>query len=242
MSEKKTYEEMAHIVDQELKKRRAKWRLKALPWMDYDDVSQIIRKHLFEKWHMWDQSKDLEPWINTIITNQIRNILRDKYGNFVRPCLQCPFNQGSDCGSMVDLCGYTKSGKQCGECDMYAKWEKGKKHAYNVKLPVSSEYHSQEMSNKCSEWSITEEMEADFHEKLKKVLTERQSLAYDLMIVQDLPDEEVSKQLGFYSNEDTRKAGYRQLKNLEKIFKEKAKALLENEDILIYARNRHGKR
>ena len=41
--------------------------------MDYDDVSQIIRLHIYKKWDMYDPAKPLAPWLNRIITNQIKN-------------------------------------------------------------------------------------------------------------------------------------------------------------------------
>ena len=33
------FEECIDIIDQEIKKRRNKWNLTALAWMDFDDVS-----------------------------------------------------------------------------------------------------------------------------------------------------------------------------------------------------------
>jgi hypothetical protein len=32
---------------------------------------------------MWDQTKPLEPWVSRIITNQIRNLIRNNYTNYV---------------------------------------------------------------------------------------------------------------------------------------------------------------
>ena len=75
---------------------------------------------------------------------------------------------------------------------------------------------------------------------MKKVLTDRQYDAYDLLIIQDLDEEVAAKMLGFYSNESARKAGYRQIKNLKKIFKEKAIEVIDTEDIIIYPRGRSG--
>ena len=241
MDKKKTYEEMSSQIDEELKKRRGSWFLKALPWMDYDDVCQIIRWHIYNKWDKWDQDKPLGPWVNTIISNQIKNILRDKYGKFARPCLRCDFNQGWEPkagGGTVKLCGYTPSRRQCSECDLYAHWEKTKKHAYNVKLPVSTASHDQEIYNKPSEIEITEEIEEKLHNAMEKVLTPRQYIAYEALIIEGKEEEEVAKIMGFYSNEDSRKAGYRQIKNLTKIFKEKAVEVMEDEDILIYPKNK----
>ena len=60
------------------------------------------------------------------------------------------------------------------------------------------------------------------------------------MIIQGLDGEIVAQEMEFYTTEATRRAGYRQIKNLEKIFKAKAREVLETEDILIYAK-RYGK-
>jgi hypothetical protein len=87
------YEDKAEEIDLEIKKRRGKWFLDSLAWFDFEDVEQIIKAHIHKKWHQWDQRRSLKPWINKIITNQMKNILRNNYSNFVRPCLNCPFNQ-----------------------------------------------------------------------------------------------------------------------------------------------------
>ena len=147
MSENKnsTYQEYSKIIDSELLKRRGKWFLNSVPWIDYDDVCQIIRAHIYKKWHQWDQSRPLEPWLNRIISNQLKNILRNNYGNYVRPCLNCPLNQ-SNCSTKDSegLCGFTSSGIQCNECPLYAKWEKTKKSAYNTKMTLALDHHQKE--------------------------------------------------------------------------------------------------
>ena len=85
-SNKKTYEDCSDIIDQAILKQKYKWRLNAVRWFDFDDVEQIIKSHISKKWHMWDQSRPLEPWIGRIISNQIRNLLRNHYGNYTNPC------------------------------------------------------------------------------------------------------------------------------------------------------------
>ena len=72
-TKKPTFEECIGFIDIEIKKRRNKWSLTSLHWMDYDDVSQIIRIHLNEKWHLYNSEKPLGPWVNRIISNQIKN-------------------------------------------------------------------------------------------------------------------------------------------------------------------------
>ena len=96
LPKKKTFEECIDIIDAELIKRKNRWSLTSLCWMDYDDVSQIIRLHIYKKWDMYDPPKPLAPWLNRIITNQIKNLIRNNYGNYARPCLKCAASDGED--------------------------------------------------------------------------------------------------------------------------------------------------
>jgi hypothetical protein len=130
---KKKFEDMYDTIDQVIKKRKNKWKLKAITWFDFEDIEQIIKVHIYKKWHLWDQTRAIEPWVNRIVTNQIRNIIRNNYTSFARPCLSCPFNQNKEGDSGAEMsCGFTTSGKQCNECPLFAKWEKVKKSAYDV--------------------------------------------------------------------------------------------------------------
>ena len=128
------------IVDVEIGKRRGKWCLSAICWMDYDDVSQILRIHIhIENGTFTTRSKPLAPWLNRIISNQIKNLIRNNYGNYARPCLKCAASEGGDLCSIY--------GKQDSSCPLYANWEKGKRMAHNIKIPVPLENHSQEVYN-----------------------------------------------------------------------------------------------
>ena len=68
--------------------------------------------------------------------------------------------------------------------------------------------------------------------ELKKVLNKRQWQAFDLLFVQNLSDEEAAKEMGFKSSESGRKAGYKQIKNLKNILKEKAEKILDDKGIV----------
>ena len=102
------YEDFHQIIDQELSKRKKNWFLNSVAWIDFDDVCQIIRAHIYKKWSHWDQSRPIKPWLNKIIANQMKNILRNHYSNYARPCLNCPFNNDAQ----MNLCSFTKSGNQ----------------------------------------------------------------------------------------------------------------------------------
>lgn len=227
----KTYEDKSDTIDEELKKRRGKWFLHSLAWIDFDDVCQIIRAHVYKKWNQWDQSRPLRPWLNRIISNQLKNILRNYYSNFVRPCLNCPFNQSVnvDDGSQA-LCGFTKSGLQTNECPLYAKWEKTKKPAYDVKMPYSLDAAPLGELKDHAPFEI-EHAEKKLHAEMKKSLSSRQYRIYELLFIKNVEEGEVAQEMGYKTTEKGRKAGYKQIKNLKKQFKAKAIWLLKNKDI-----------
>ena len=89
------YEDFSELIDAELNKRRNNWFLTSVSWLDFDDVCQIIRAHIHKKWTQWDQDRPIKPWLNKIISNQFKNILRNNYSNYARPCLNCPFSNDS---------------------------------------------------------------------------------------------------------------------------------------------------
>ena len=171
-----SYEDKSEEIDLEIKKRRGKWFLDSLAWFDFEDVEQIIKAHIYKKWHQWDQSRSLKPWINKIITNQMKNILRNNYSNFVRPCLNCPFNQScaTKGGGEASLCGFTKSGLQDSTCPLYAKWERTKKPAYGIKMALALENHSHEVCSMPDQNFDILEAQDKLNQYMKKDLSAKQ--------------------------------------------------------------------
>ena len=176
---------------------------------------------------MWNQDLPLEPWINTIVTNQIRNLVRNHYGNYVKPCVNCHHNLGGD------GCSFTKSGLQDGECIDFSKWSKTKKVAFELKVSVPSENHLYEMG----EWP-SEDIQFDgpvqkLNAFMEKELSELHYRAYYMLFFERTGEEEVAKLMGYKTNEKKRKAGYRQVKNLKKLFLKTASDIIRKEDIII---------
>ncbi|HIB44032.1 MAG TPA: hypothetical protein EYO37_08740 [Nitrospina sp.] len=235
MEDKKdaTYEDRSHIIDNEIRKRYYKWHLHAIAWFDFDDVAQIIRAHIFKKWALWDQSRPLEPWINKIISNQLKNILRNHYSNFARPCLNCEYNQSAEQGEgqIANLCAFTPSGLQCNECDLYAKWEKTKKNAYDIKMPLSLEFHAYTKNTNPEDHFDISRATISLHIRIKAALTSKHYLVYKMLFIDGISEEEVARILGYKSNEKGRKAGYKQIKNLKNQYKKLAKKIIQKEDI-----------
>jgi RNA polymerase sigma factor (sigma-70 family) len=227
--QQETYEDYSDFIDQELAKRRKNWFLTSVAWVDFDDVCQIIRAHIYKKWTQWDQSRPIKPWINKIIANQMKNILRNHYSNYARPCLNCPFNSDAE----YNLCSFTASGEQDTTCPLYKKWAKSKKNAYNIKITLSLENHINQIENS-AESILGSDIESSTQKlinELKKQLNSRQYQAFDLLFIQNLNDEEAALAMGFKSSESGRKAGYKQIKNLKKTLKDKAVNILQKKGI-----------
>jgi Fe-S-cluster containining protein len=221
---KKTkFEERILEIDREIFKRKHKWSLTSLAWMDFNDVAQILRIHINNKWNQYDQAQALAPWVNRIITNQIRNLIRNHYGNFSRPCLKCSAFEGDNLCSVY--------GKQSGACSLYAKWLKSKKNAYDTKLPVSIENHLQEVHNKPSENLSLDHSIKEVHHKLKDKLKPNEWIYYSKVYIENLSETEAAKALGYKTTEKNRDAGYKQLKNLKKSIIAKVKKIIYNGEI-----------
>ncbi len=214
------FEDCIKQIDVEINKRRGRWNLTALSWMDFDDVSQIIRVHIFKKWHLYDQSKSLAPWINTLISNQIKNLIRNNYGNYCRPCLKCAAAESES------LCYIY--GTQNSSCPLFAQWEKTKKAAYLTKLPSPLESVEHETEN-------MELQEFDFdtilkrlNKQLKKKLKVNEWIVYENLYLKNKTEQEVAKILGYKTSEKNRSPGYKQIKNIKKSIIEKAKEIVSD--------------
>ena len=235
-----SYEDRYSEIDVEIRKRRGKWFLDSLAWFDFEDVEQIIRAHIYKKWDQWDQRRPLKPWINKIITNQMKNILRNNYSNFVRPCLGCPFAEktSSEGGARTSaLCGFTKTGLQDSSCPLYAKWEKTKKSAYDIKMALTIENHYHEVGVMRDNNFDIEDAHGKLNIYMEKQLSPKQFTVYSLLFIENKDEEEVAKIMGYKTSEKGRKAGYKQIKNLKKVFKQKAQEILETEDVISVREN-----
>jgi DNA-directed RNA polymerase specialized sigma24 family protein len=220
---KVTFEESIGIIDVEINKRRGKWNLSVLAWMDFQDVSQILRIHIYKKWHLYDETKPLGPWLNRIISNQIKNLIRNNYGNFCRPCLKCAAAEGGD------LC--TIYGKQDNSCPLYANWEHTKKGAHDAKLPVPLENHSQEVYSLDSNSIDVQATAIKLHERMKVLLKPIEWRVYKYLYIMDKSETEVAKLMGYKTSEKNRSPGYKQIKNIKKSIIEKVKKTLNDGDI-----------
>lgn len=222
---KPKFEDFIEQIDLEIRKRKSKWNLTALSWMDFDDVSQILRIHIFKKWHLYDTKKPLNPWINRIISNQIKNLIRNNYGNYCRPCLKCAAAEAGD------LCYIY--GKQSESCPLYANWVKTKKQAYNAKLPVSIHDHAHELNATVYTDMDIMGMMLKLNEKMEIVLKPAEWKIYKALYIDDMSEEDAATLMGYKTNEKNRVPGYKQIKNVKKSIIKKAKKILDDGEIEI---------
>lgn len=225
-NKKPRYEDFSHIIDEEIAKRKYKWALNSLAWMDYLDVSQIIRIHIHTKWHQYDAARPIQPWLNAVISSQIKNLIRNHYGNYARPCLRC------DAAEDNDGCKIYK--KQCAECPLFADWKKRKQPAHNIKLPVSIENHSNEVSQISDETQDISRQIEKVHVKMKEVLKPIEYKVYEGLFILNEDEGKVAAKLGYISNEKGRPPGYKQIKNIRKSIIIKIKKCISNGEIDIF--------
>jgi hypothetical protein len=218
-----TFEESLDIINQEIRKRRHKWSLTAVPSLDFDDVSQIIRTHIYLKWHLYNPKYPLAPWVNTVISAQLKNLLRNNYLNFVSPCNSCAASEGDGLCSI-----YVKQSKVC---PIYAKWDKSKKQAYNVKLPVSLENHTQEVYDKPLDDINIPKIALIIHTKIERLLKPPEYLIYKYLYVDNKSEEEVAALMGYKTTEKGRAAGYKTIREAKKTIIVRVKKLIADGEI-----------
>ena len=218
-----SFEDSIAIIDEEIHRKRGKWKLTSVQSMDFDDISQILRIHISKKWDMWDQSRPLRPWLHVIITNQIRNLVRNNYGNYARPCLHCSAAEENN------LCKLYVT--QCNDCPIYKNWFYTKKYAYDVKIPLALEFHSNEFHDIQEDNVDIESGIENLHFKMKEVLKPVEYKVYKYLYIEDGDESKIGKILGFKTNEKGRHAGYRQLKNIkDSILLKARKVIYDTED------------
>ena len=218
-----SFEECLPYIDNEIIKRRSRWLLNRISYMDYDDVSQIIRSHIFRKWEKWDQSQPLPNWVNAVISHQTRNIIRNIYTSYVRPCVQCPANEGGD------LCRIY--GKQCSECPVYKNWEKAKAKKHAIELAESFEEVEETLKSKLTTHKDLNYTAEQLHQWILPRLTNIQRKVYTLLFIDNLEEIEVAKRCGYRTSEAKRSAGYKAIEKMKKIFVKVAKVVMEEKGI-----------
>jgi hypothetical protein len=193
-----SFEDAYPVILNEVNKRKSKWHAN-LNHIDFDDVRQIILRHIFVKWHLYDKTKSLPNWVQTIATNQINNLLRNHYYNHLKPCARCACNLGDNGCSLV------KEGKpllvQGPNCDIYKRWMNSpKKHDSDINLPLPLENHINYVNNLSSGPGHNIELSVSlFNNMVTGFLSGQMLQYYNLSITEKKKDKDVCKTLGIES-------------------------------------------
>jgi hypothetical protein len=67
---------------------------------------------------------------------------------------------------------------------------------------------------------------------MRLYLAPKQYRVYTRLFVDGADEEKVAAEMGYKTNEKGKKAGYKQIKNLKKLFRQVALKILQSEDIL----------
>lgn len=222
-----TYEDKYPELEELLNKNRVRWQLDSINWMDYDDVCQMIRLHIFKKWHLWDQTRAFKPWASQIISNQIKNMIRNNYSNYAKPCLRCPHYLGHD------GCSFTSNNIQTEECDLFAKWRSKKEKVYNLKMPMPIE-DSLFLGETYLQDNINYDVAKNkLHDMVMSQLNDKHRKIYYMLYIEHATEEDVAKQFNFKGDKSKRKTiRYKQIGNLQKKFFAIAEQIIKDNDIL----------
>lgn len=134
---KPLFEECYSKIEVEIEKRRPLWSYN-YAWIDFDDIKMMIFSHINQKWHLYDDNYPLLNWVNRIISNQLKNFIRNFYGHFAPPCASCEhFFHDGNCGLY---------GKPNNKCELYKHWSSKKQSKFNIRMAVTAENHQKEIS------------------------------------------------------------------------------------------------
>jgi len=228
-----SFEDRYDIICREIEKRRRGWTLAAV---SFDDVKQNALIRISQQYNTkYDPRKDnvnrpeaetFLHWLNTVISNLIKNQLRDNLGKFSRPCLteRCVFNVGAD------SCSKNPSGIQCSECLAYRSWEERKLNHFNIKQTLPLENHFREADMIQDDTPVDYSKVKIIHEKMKGKLSKSDYELYTEIFILGKPEKEVGEAHGMKKVGNTY-AGYQPLNRLRHKVVEIAKKIIEEENL-----------
>lgn len=219
-----TFEKNIDFIKQQISKRKSTWRLSTIDW---EDVEIQLLTRIWQKFHLYrEEDGPLEHWLNRVISNFIKNLLRDNLTKFSRPCiLGCIYNLGGI------SCGFTKSKTQCGECKLYANWQKKKESQFNIKSSLPLENHSQEINNKQSDFIDIDKAKKVIDEKIKNKLDRRERKIYKMLFISYMTPQEVSDTLKEEDSKLYGKESYAKILEFQKKIISLSKDIIKEENL-----------
>lgn len=216
------FEKYNKIIDKEISKRSAKWSLTAIPSLSFEDIAQILRLHIYQKIHLYNEEKSpIENWINMVISNRLKNIWRNLYLNYNKPCISCACAEGESSCKIY--------GEQDESCPLVKHWQASKLAAYNTKLPVSIQNHEQEVYDLPHKTVNIEATAVNLHDKMSQYLTPDEFVVYKFLYIDNKNEDALIIKL--WNDGRSKQNASTFILKVKKIIKEKAKKILMDGEI-----------
>lgn len=218
----------AHVTELQeiIGRRKSGWTLTTFDW---DDVAAILMERLWQQFSSYDAAKGpLENWANVLISNTIKNILRDNLYKWSKPCLTASPSGGMCRFNLADNgCAYTPSKTKCSECRLYAKWQRKKESLYNIRASLPLDSHAQEVQNSQADFFDVAAAKSIIDEKIVKRLDAHDAKIYRLLFIENLSMEEVGKKMKYKASTNSNVSQV--LRKLVTKFKQMTKEIIKNE-------------
>jgi hypothetical protein len=128
------------------------------------------------------------------------------------------------------------NGIQGSFCEEYSKWEKRGKRACDVKLPLPIQNHYKDLSKSSIQNDNNFDLDTsadNLHKEMKKVLSIKQYNLYKMLFIDKIDEDTLAAMMHWKTNEKGRKAGYKQIRALKKMFFQIAQKIMQDKDIIL---------
>lgn len=214
-----TFEENIETINRIIKIHVSKWTLKGIPSVDRQDISQILLLHIHQKWSLYNPEFPVGNWLSRVVANQLKNLFRNFYYKFSSPCLNCPASLGDGQCRIF--------GEVSNKCGLYKHWQTIKKSQHDISLPLSSEFHTNEINSKPQDSFDVEKTIKELLPKLQEKLTPNEFHLFKQIHLENKSDLDALAGLKFVN----KTAGLAALKNFKQTILGKVKQIISEEEI-----------
>lgn len=200
---KKLFEDNFEQIQKLAKIHSAKWKMRAIPSIDRQDIEQMLLTRVSQKIHLYKKDMPLGNWLSRVFINAMKNILRDYYYKFNCVCVNCPSNTAGQCKIYGEI--------ESPDCNIFMKWVKEKKFHHDCALPVTLEDHRDEIYSMPSQDLNFEEQIAHLKHKLQDKLSILDYKIFSWCYIENKSDNDIIRLLN-YKNERLAK---KQIANLK---------------------------
>ena len=108
-----------------------------------------------------------------------------------------------------------------------------KRHHYAIALTLAMENHQQKIDSFTDSGVDFDSSIQKLNEVLKVELSDEHYQVYMMLFFENASEDDVAKYMGYKTSEKNRAAGYKQIKNLKKMLKEKVQQIIAKNDIIL---------